>query len=227
MPYVPSNISSRLLREATQYKIDGYQRLFYLKDAKQLKIQTVKKSLAEGNPVVIGMRCPPSFEKADGQAVWNPKEGPKTPYFFGHAMCVIGYDNQKYGGAFEIMNSWGSRWGNNGFIWVRYRDFADFAKYAYVLQLSKAASQSKGKAYSYSSKSPRSRQERPRTYNTANISNKPSSTHFYVKGRDAANRYVDLGAQVKLRLEKGEEMDCRLYGNYYRTKKKLSGWYSI
>jgi hypothetical protein len=41
-------------------------------------------------------------------------------------MCVIGYDDNKYGGAFEIQNSWGVTWGNGGYIWVKYQDFANF-----------------------------------------------------------------------------------------------------
>lgn len=40
-----------------------------------------------------------------------------------HAMCIIGYDDKKFGGAFEIVNSWGDDWGNGGYIWITYRDF--------------------------------------------------------------------------------------------------------
>ena len=58
--------------------------------------------------------------------------------FGGHAMCVIGYDdykvkNEKAGVAFQIMNSWGPEWGNNGIGWVRYSDFDIFAKEAYAV----------------------------------------------------------------------------------------------
>ena len=33
-----------------------------------------------------------------------------------HAMTIIGYDDNKYGGAFEVMNSWGEAFGNKGFV---------------------------------------------------------------------------------------------------------------
>ncbi|MEO6168925.1 MAG: DUF4384 domain-containing protein, partial [Chitinophagales bacterium] len=33
--------------------------------------------------------------------------------------------------AFQIMNSWGSEWGQNGIAWIRYKDFAYFTKEAY------------------------------------------------------------------------------------------------
>jgi len=49
----------------------------------------------------------------------------------GHAMTVIGYDDRKFGGAFQIMNSWGEKWGKNGIGWVKYRDFSHYAKEAY------------------------------------------------------------------------------------------------
>jgi len=88
----------------------------------------VKKALANKNPVVIGMRVSSSFYKVKG--VWS---GIQVGKLGGHAMVVIGYDDNKYGGAFELMNSWGTRWGNNGFGWIRYADFEKYVKTAYVM----------------------------------------------------------------------------------------------
>ncbi len=51
--------------------------------------------------------------------------------FGGHAMCVVGYDDRLEGGAFQIMNSWGPEWGENGIGWVRYGDFKEFVREAY------------------------------------------------------------------------------------------------
>jgi hypothetical protein len=48
-------------------------------------------------------------------------------------MCVIGYDDRKEGGAFQIMNSWGPEWGQNGVAWVKYNDFKRFVREAYGL----------------------------------------------------------------------------------------------
>lgn len=39
-------------------------------------------------------------------------------------MTVVGYDDNKYGGAFRIVNSWGTGWGDGGFYWVEYNEFA-------------------------------------------------------------------------------------------------------
>jgi hypothetical protein len=48
-------------------------------------------------------------------------------------MCVVGYDDEKFGGAFEIQNSWGANWGDKGYVWVRYEDFANFVYQAIEL----------------------------------------------------------------------------------------------
>lgn len=123
-PSVDESVKDKAMR----HKIKDFARLFGREQSPSIKIETVKKSLSENYPVVFGMKCAPSFY--DAKEVWQPTED-HTGSFGGHAMCVIGYDDNKYGGAFEIMNSWGEDWGNDGFIWVRYEDFGNFTKYAY------------------------------------------------------------------------------------------------
>lgn len=123
-----ASIPTNMFSKAKSYKIQDYARLFDRSYGKNFKVRAMKKSLASGHPIVIGMKCPRSFFKAKG--VWKPLENSNLR-FGGHAMCVIGYDDNKYGGAFEIMNSWGTKWGNSGFIWIKYDDFARFTKYAY------------------------------------------------------------------------------------------------
>lgn len=46
----------------------------------------------------------------------------------GHCVSVIGYDDDKYGGAVQIFNSAGSSWGVNGLIWVKYTDLIFLCK---------------------------------------------------------------------------------------------------
>lgn len=126
----PTYISPIIFTKASSYKITDFAKIFSLFDSKDYKLKAVKKSLSENNPVIIGMNLPKSFYKAKG--VWQPTESSNLTYG-GHAMCVIAYDDNKYGGAFEIMNSWGTNWGNEGFIWIKYNDFNNFVKYAYEM----------------------------------------------------------------------------------------------
>ncbi len=125
-----NNIEPEWYQYAAQYKIQDFAKLFDIYESSNYKIARVKKSLSEGNPVIIGMLVTNSFYKAKG--VWNPTESPQNN-LGGHAMCVIGYDDNRYGGAFEIQNSWGQNWGNQGYIWIKYTDFVRFTKYAYEM----------------------------------------------------------------------------------------------
>ncbi len=95
------------------------------------KITNVKKSLAEGRPVVIAMDVPVSFNSA--KELWIPLEDDYKIWSRGHALTVIGYDDKKFGGAFELINSWGKKWGKDGFCWIKYSDFDFFVKYAFEL----------------------------------------------------------------------------------------------
>jgi hypothetical protein len=48
-------------------------------------------------------------------------------------MCIVGYDDHQYGGAFEVQNIWGTDWGNQGYLWIRYSDFLRFDQDAYEM----------------------------------------------------------------------------------------------
>lgn len=95
------------------------------------KIIKVKKSISELKPVVIALDCPDSFY--DAKELWQPKKTDYKLWSIGHALCVIGYDDNKFGGAFEVMNSWSTVWGNEGFTWIKYEDFQFFCLYAFEL----------------------------------------------------------------------------------------------
>ena len=82
-------------------------------------IEVVKKSLTEGSPVSISIRLPESFKRLK-TAVWTPDPNEniadsKWKHNI-HAMCIIGYDDKIEGGAFRVLNNWGSNWNDNGLI---------------------------------------------------------------------------------------------------------------
>lgn len=130
-------IPSKLYVEASNYKIDSYTQLFNDLDPRQQdvnKVEVVKKALFENHPVVFSMNVYKSFWTNDVTDPWN---GLQDSIMASHAMCVIGYNNKKYGGAFEIMNSWGTDWGTDGFLWIKYDDFCKHSKLAYDVYLKK------------------------------------------------------------------------------------------
>jgi Papain family cysteine protease len=139
-PYTDQDCSrqpdQQMLDRARQFKMRGSNRLTVGDHTDQIDQRAIKENLSQGAPVVIGMMVGGSYmQPMMGQDVWNPTQDDASMMGFGgHAQCVVGYDDAKYGGAFLIMNSWGPQWGNNGFAWVRYKHFQYFVREAYGLE---------------------------------------------------------------------------------------------
>ncbi len=119
------------IREGQQNKIHSFTRL--TNDNEEINPRAIKEHLAKDAPVVIGMMVGQSFmQDMMGQELWQPTQMDASQMGMGgHAMCVIGYDDRKFGGAFQIMNSWTPNWGKNGIAWVRYGDFKEYVREAY------------------------------------------------------------------------------------------------
>lgn len=139
-----TDIDDELMKKAESFKLDVYSTLFSINEKDwNKKVFAVKKSLSENHPVVISMW----LDKATFQetkAVLNletvDKEFPRKSKASSegyHAMCVVGYDDNLYGGAFQIMNSWGTDWGDDGFFLAKYDDFARTVDQAYELYVNK------------------------------------------------------------------------------------------
>jgi hypothetical protein len=124
-------VKSSLRTEAAQYKIDDYFLLFGPDHTYEQAVNVTKKALVENCPVVISFKVYQSFEST-GFDCWGGPGGEHTGY---HAMCVVGYDDNKYGGAFLLMNSWSTQWGNQGYAWVRYKDYSNYTHDALELYL--------------------------------------------------------------------------------------------
>lgn len=132
--YYPCNLETRLcgyyppsyvqdLLSAANHRIDN----IYLVE----NTQQIRTAIAYSRPVVIGMMVPESFRKAGD--LWIPAKGETEEMGFGHAMVAVAYDDEKYGGAVQLLNSWGEQWGNKGYTWVRYTDFENFVQFGLAL----------------------------------------------------------------------------------------------
>lgn len=134
-PYDPNSCNKKPnqqeLREAMNNRIKGYNRLTKTGRNYDVDLEAVKQNIAQGAPVIIAAKVPNSFQNMVGKKLWQPTnaERRQVDRLGGHAMCVIGYDNQQE--VFEIQNSWGTEWGDNGFVFVKYSDFKTFCREAY------------------------------------------------------------------------------------------------
>ena len=112
--------------DANKHKIKSYREI-QISD-----VNTVKRYLAEGHPVVLGACLGDNYMNASGSSViYSKGTTNSTGMHAYHAMMCVGYDNSRGGsnGAFRIINSWGDGWGDNGFIWLDadYMCSSDFA----------------------------------------------------------------------------------------------------
>jgi hypothetical protein len=119
-----------LKQEALKYRIMDYQRLtFYNKD--DAKTNKVRDCIANNLPVVVGIKILDNLKNPKhDKFTWNPKLSNQTRGIT-HAMVVVGYDDTEQ--TFELMNSWGDEWCNDGFFYISYADFNQYVREAYVL----------------------------------------------------------------------------------------------
>ena len=125
--------SSSDVQKGRQNMIHGFTRITNGDNVNEISVRGIKEHLAKDAPVAIGMMVGQSFmQDMMGQELWQPQGMDESQMGMGgHAMSVIGYDDRKFGGAFQIMNSWGPEWGKDGVAWVRYGDFKKYVREAY------------------------------------------------------------------------------------------------
>jgi len=94
-----------------------------------LGIEGVKQCLADGNNVVIGLLV---YANYDNIASYNNVfcvSDLSGDIRGGHANCIVGYDDSLEThdgrGAFRVVNSWGTSWGDEGYYWMSYQAATD------------------------------------------------------------------------------------------------------
>jgi hypothetical protein len=124
MPYDPATCTARpraeLLPTASQYRASVWRRVNF-RDPSELKSQ-----LAARLPVLLSLSVDEGFDNLRA-AAYARREG--TVYSTPHAVVLVGYDDAR--GAWRILNSWGTAWGDGGYAWIDYEVFPQIAKEAY------------------------------------------------------------------------------------------------
>lgn len=118
------------LSEGKRFKAQDFAAVFELNEEAKSKIGKTCKILATNTPLIVGMGVTNSFfEVLPGAVYWNPTETEAITGY--HAMVVVGYNNvEKY---FDLLNSFGPSWGQNGFIRLSFEDFERLCRFAYLI----------------------------------------------------------------------------------------------
>jgi uncharacterized protein (TIGR02145 family) len=118
----PSTLPTAIAKaDAANYKLSNFYRFF------TTDITKMKFYLSRGYPIMVGIEVDDDFKnlqknpfekQSDGRLVWKKYTSNGR---YGHALLICGYDNAI--NAFKVLNSWGSSFGNKGYIWIDYDFF--------------------------------------------------------------------------------------------------------
>jgi Papain family cysteine protease len=122
--------TTELDKKASAFKIKDALRLTDLSESFEVKKSKIQQSIVAGKPVIVGMNLPESSKTYGGRSEYYRIRDMAT---FGHVMVIVGYD--EYG--FELLNSWGTDWGNQGFVKIQYDNFFQYVKEFYQLVFEK------------------------------------------------------------------------------------------
>ena len=97
---------------------------FYINAQNLSGIQQLKQHVADGHCAVLGISVYPNFDNIQ-QYNYTYCSADVTGSSRGdHAVTIIGYDDNRVTsdgtGAFKLVNSWGTGWGQSGFFWMSY-----------------------------------------------------------------------------------------------------------
>lgn len=85
-------------------------------------LDVTKRHLAAGIPTTIDfpLYADMIHDSLESGEVAYPARTRKGKPVGNHAVMLAGYDDTRMGGAFRILNSWGTKWGDSGLGWLSY-----------------------------------------------------------------------------------------------------------
>lgn len=107
-------------QQAAQNKLENFRKI-------NIEVQEIKTYVSQNRPIVFGAKLSDNFMTwRSSQVLSSHSTFNRVGQHAYHAMMIVGYDDSKGpNGAFRVVNSWGTSWGDNGFIWIDYRFFVN------------------------------------------------------------------------------------------------------
>lgn len=114
-------------REAARFRSAEYRVI-------PVEVDAVRLALARGFGVIVAFRVHENFDQYRG-GIYRPS-GPAgvlrgNERFLYHAMLIIAFNDTNR--IFRLINSWGTQWGDGGFMYISYNDLTALVREAYIL----------------------------------------------------------------------------------------------
>lgn len=81
-------------------------------------VEEIKRAIYEHGPVAASVCVGPAFSHYSSGVFSTDESSYCTPFPGNHAIILVGWDDNRQ--AWRLRNSWGTGWGENGYMWIRY-----------------------------------------------------------------------------------------------------------
>ena len=104
---------------------------YFVDDVAPVKtLKQIKDALSVYGPVIIGVSIYNSFYNDNSGIMKMP--GRKESIIGGHAICLVGFDEQTQ--LFKFKNCWGTEWGENGYGYISYDYIEKFSADGWIIK---------------------------------------------------------------------------------------------
>ncbi|MFK7812054.1 MAG: C1 family peptidase [Maribacter sp.] len=121
-PYIETQCDlqpeASVIEEAQSNKISDFKLL----SGKNM-VAEMKTLIADQKPIVLTVGLDKTFGEQDslGLSAYREHKVTTKDIVGAHALLAIGFSDEF--NAFKVVNSWGTGWGDNGFVWIDYKAF--------------------------------------------------------------------------------------------------------
>ncbi|MEB8328309.1 C1 family peptidase [Flavobacteriaceae bacterium KMM 6897] len=213
MPYSETDYTSKPLQSAKQqalhFRIERYFRL----GEKQDLFSDIKEQLANSHPVIASAISDLNYLElgyySNPNILYEWRTIGRYDPKMGHAILIIGYDDNRQ--AFKFLNSYGKRWGNDGYGWISYSIFNGVIKQAFTMKPSFSKTQEENKVIAENRNNLNNDDiNRGLNLTVNNVQHMNRSTHPNISPK---NRYMTVSGFISVPSNMGSSAQIIIY--YY------------
>ncbi len=114
---IPYKVKESICRKGfeNKYKLAAWG--YIRRDAGIPSVAEMKAALCKYGPIAACVKVTPAFQAYAG-GIFDEHTAVSGPRDINHAITIVGWDDSKK--AYLVKNSWGTRWGDKGYIWIEY-----------------------------------------------------------------------------------------------------------